>query len=60
MHVFEYGISQHYLSDNGSQIVPGTNLISDYTSDPETKQHLQEHGVMNFELRSLSVFQRMP
>ena len=49
MHVFEYGIPQLCLSDKGSQIVPGTNLISDFIGDPETKQYLQENGIVNVE-----------
>ena len=49
MHVFDYGIPQLCLSDKGSQIVPGTNLISDFIGDPDTKQYLQENGITNVE-----------
>ena len=49
MRVFEYGIPQLCLSDKGSQIVPGTNLIADFIGDPDTKQYLQENGIMNVE-----------
>lgn len=45
LHIFEYGMPQICLSDKGSQIVPGTNIISDFISDPEAKQYLQENGI---------------
>ncbi|XP_068226530.1 uncharacterized protein [Palaemon carinicauda] len=45
LHIWEYGTPQLCFSDMGSQIVAGTNLISDFLSDPDTVQYLQEHGM---------------
>ena len=45
MHVFEYGMPEQVLSDLGTQLVAGGNLITDLLKDPETQLYFQEHNV---------------
>ena len=45
IHTFEYGVPSLCLSDAGSQIVAGANLISSYINDSETLEYFKEHGV---------------
>ncbi len=47
MHTFEYGIPELVLSDLGSQIVAGSNIIHDFIKDAETQIFLQENNVKN-------------
>ena len=45
LHVFEYGIPQLCISDLGSQLVAGSNIISSFLSDPETQLYFEEKNV---------------
>ena len=45
LHSFDYGLPQFCVSDLGSQIVAGGNIIMDFLKDPETQQHFEEAGV---------------
>ena len=44
-HIFEYGICQSILSDNGSPIVSSINQITDYLSEPDVISFLNERGI---------------
>ena len=44
MHIHEFGLAQFVLSDMGSNIVSGANLIKDFLSEPETILYLNENG----------------
>ena len=37
IHVYQWGLPEYCYSDSGSQIVPGSNVITDFLSDSETK-----------------------
>ena len=43
MHVHQYGLCELILSDMGSQIVAGGNVISDLLKDPDAKKFLDEN-----------------
>ena len=45
LHIFEYGLPQFVVSDLGSQLVAGSNLIIDYLNDPETQNYFQSNGI---------------
>ena len=45
MHIFECGLFQLCLSDLGSQITSGTNLISKLLEEDETKLFLSNNGI---------------
>ena len=45
MHVYDKGLFTMCLSDLGSQIVAGSNVISDFLKDYRTDQFFQEHGI---------------
>lgn len=45
MHVFDYGVPSLVLSDLGSQIVAGTNIITTHLSSVESKIYLAENGI---------------
>ena len=45
MHVFEYGIPQTILSDNGSPIVSSLNMIKDFLKDSVVKNYLIEQNI---------------
>ena len=44
MHVHKFGLLQFVLSDMGSEIVAGANLIKVFISEPETILYLNENG----------------
>ena len=45
LHVWEYGFPKNCFSDMGTQIIAGTNIISDFLGDVQTKQYLQENNI---------------
>ena len=45
MHCFEYGIPQLCISDLGTQLVAGANIISSFIADPETQLYFEENNV---------------
>ncbi len=45
LHSFEYGIPQLVLSDLGSQLVAGANIISDFLKDHEAQSYFEENNV---------------
>lgn len=45
LHCFEYGIPQFCLSDLGSTLVAGANIITDFLRDPDTQQYFEENNV---------------
>ena len=44
-HVLDYGICEICLSDLGSSIVAGTNVIKDYLSEPDVHKYLTENNI---------------
>ena len=49
MHTMEYGVPQLVLSDSGSQIVAGSNLILDFINDSNTVKYFAENGMKPIE-----------
>ncbi|XP_068227415.1 uncharacterized protein [Palaemon carinicauda] len=45
LHSFEYGVPELCLSDLGSSLVAGANIITDFLNDPETQNFFEEQGV---------------
>ena len=45
MHVFEHGMPTKIMSDLGSQLVAGANIISDHLNSVESKTFLAENGI---------------
>ena len=45
LHCFEYGIFQDCISDMGSQIMAGANIIRTFLSDYQTKSFLSLNGI---------------
>ena len=44
MHIYEFGLFQHCMSDLGSQIVTGTRIIADFLDDIHCKEFFEQHG----------------
>ena len=44
VHCFELGIPQLVLTDSGTQIVAGANLIKDFLNDPEMQAYFAENN----------------
>lgn len=44
IHCFEFGVPSHCVTDLGTQMVAGANLIEDYLRDPDTKIYFGEQG----------------
>ena len=44
LHVFKFGLPNFVLSDSGSQIIAGADVITSFLTDPETSQYLTECG----------------
>ena len=45
MHSFEYGIPQLCISDLGSQLTAGANIISDFLNEPETQSYFDSQNI---------------
>ena len=45
LHCFEYGIFEYCVSDLGSQIQSGANIISSFLSDFDSIKYLEENGI---------------
>lgn len=45
LHVFEYGIPQLILSDLGSSIVTGSNLIKNFLQDPNVEAYFKKNNI---------------
>ena len=45
LHSFEYGIPQLCITDLGSQLVAGANIITTFLSDPDTQMYFQENNI---------------
>ena len=48
IHSFEWGVPSYIISDPGSQLVAGANLLNDFLNDMETQNYFQEHGIKKF------------
>ena len=45
LHTFEFGLPQFCVSDLGTQIVAGGNIIMDFLRDHDTQKHFEENNV---------------
>ena len=45
LHCFEYGIPELCISDPGSQLTAGANLVNSFLSDPQTQLYFEENNV---------------
>ena len=45
VHCFEYGLPEYSISDLGSQLVAGSNVIRDYVKDHHTQSYFQQNGI---------------
>ena len=51
LHCLEYGIFQSCLSDLGSQIQAGANIITNFLNDPETSKYLSCNHISKIEFQ---------
>ena len=49
LHCHEHGLANFILSDMGSQIVAGADIIQNFLDDPQTVNYLQETGAQKIE-----------
>lgn len=49
LHTFEYGLPRLCISDLGSQLVAGGNIIQSFLNDPESKLYLESNGIKTIE-----------
>jgi len=45
LHFFQYGIAQTCISDHGTQIIKGGNIIEDFLKDVDSVNYLRENGI---------------
>ena len=45
LHVFDFGLPQYVISDLGSQLIKGANVITDFLSDSDTLLFFKSNGV---------------
>lgn len=45
IHIYEFGIPELVISDLGTQLVAGANIVSDMCRDAETKLFFEERGI---------------
>ncbi|XP_068224998.1 uncharacterized protein [Palaemon carinicauda] len=51
MHSYQYGIPQLVLSDLGSQLVAGANVVTNFLGDPESQAYFEENGVKSIKFQ---------
>ena len=51
LHCFKYSIFETCISDLGSQIQAGANMLKTFFSDHETRRFLGQHGVREFDFQ---------
>ena len=51
LHLYEYGIPQLVLSDLGSQLVAGANVVTNFLGDPESQAYFEENGVKSIKFQ---------
>ena len=44
-HCYSHGVPEYCVSDCGSQIVPGGNVIQNFINDPQSRKFFEENGV---------------
>ena len=49
LHSFEYGLPQFCVTDLGSQLVAGANVITTFLSDPDTQLYFQENNIRSLQ-----------
>ena len=49
IHVLEYGIPETCISDSGSQLIAGANILKTCLNDIESKTYLEENGIKDFQ-----------
>lgn len=45
MHVHEFGMPCKVVSDSGTSVIAGSNIIKDFLKDVDTREYLQEHEI---------------
>lgn len=45
LHTFEFGVPELVISDQGSQLVAGANILTNLCTDSETIHFFEEHGI---------------
>lgn len=45
LHCFEFGVPELCISDMGSQLVAGGNIVVDFLKDPEVRIYFEENGM---------------
>ena len=48
IHTYEYGIPETCISDLGSQLIAGANILKTCLNDIESKSYLEENGIKDF------------
>ena len=54
LHTFQWGLPQHVISDLGSQLVSGSNVISQFLNDPETFHYFKSNNIKPFKFEHYS------
>ena len=52
IHVFKYGLPRLIISDPGSSLVAGVNVLKDFLCDFETKKYLEENGINSIDYQT--------
>ena len=54
LHTFQWGLPQHVISDLGSQLVAGSNVITQFLNDPETFHYFKSNNIKPFKFEHYS------
>ena len=54
IHTFQWGLPQYVISDLGSQLVSGSNVISQFLNDPETFHYFKSNNIKPFKFEHYS------
>ena len=49
LHVYQWGMPSFVMSDHGSQLVAGNNMIHQFLKDPDTDHYFKSNGISNIE-----------
>ena len=52
LHIFEFGVFSLCISDMGSQLISGANMIQSFLAEPETHSFFEEHGMKTLKFQN--------
>ena len=55
LHTFDYGVPSYCISDMGSQIVAGANVIQSFLADEEVRSYFESHNIKTLKFEQINL-----